>query len=131
MSNNRNLTPVEWEIMDAIWNLGDTPSVRDVMNRAYPNGEKAYTTIQTIMNTLEKKKYLKRRKIGMVNFYTPVRSRQQTVKTETSELVSRLFHDSLPAFADFLLDSDNISLEEIEQIKAMIEKKENELRSES
>jgi len=131
MPKDQNLTPVEWEIMDAIWNLGGSPSVRDVMEQAYPKGEKAYTTIQTIMNTLEKKKYLKRKKIGLVNFYSPSRSRRQIVKTETSRMVSRLFHDSLPAFANFLLDSENISLEELEQIKNILDIKEKQLRSKS
>ncbi|MFC1568794.1 BlaI/MecI/CopY family transcriptional regulator [bacterium] len=125
------LTPVEWEIMDVIWKLGGSPSIRDVVNHAYSNGEKAYTTIQTVMNTLEKKGYLKRKKTGLVNFYTPARSRKQMIKTEMSSMVSRIFHGSVPAFANFLFDSENLSLEEIEQMKTLLEKKEAELRSQS
>ena len=49
MHNPYKLTPVEWEIMEAIWEIGGSPTVRDVLEHAYPQGEKAYTTIQTIM----------------------------------------------------------------------------------
>ena len=75
MPQTEKLTPVEWEIMDTIWARKKPSSVRDVCQQTYPNGEKAYTTIQTIMNTLEKKKLLRRKKTGLVNFYRPARSR--------------------------------------------------------
>ena len=55
MSRNNKLTPVEWEIIDMIRELGGSPSIREVWEKCFPNGEKAYTTVQTIMNTLEKK----------------------------------------------------------------------------
>lgn len=127
---NGKLTPAEWEIMETIWNLGGSPSVREVMERAYPEGQKAYTTIQTIMNNLQKKGRLTRKKIGLVNFYTPVDSRKKMVKTEMTSMVSRIFNGSVPAFANFLLDSENLSLEEIKQIKTLLDKKENALKGE-
>jgi len=129
MSKSIKLTPVEWEIMEAIWKLGEAPSIRDVRDHAFPNGEKAYTTVQTIMNTLEKKGHLKRKKIGLVNFYSPKRSRDQMVRFEMSALVSRIFDGSIPALANYLINSENIGLEEIETIKTLLKEKENELRN--
>ena len=128
MSKSIKLTPVEWEIMEAIWKLGETPSVRNVLEHAFPNGEKAYTTVQTIMNTLKKKGLLERKKIGLVNFYTPTRSREQMVRWEMSALVSRIFHGSVPALANYLINFENLSLEEIETIKKLLKKRKNELR---
>lgn len=129
MSKTQKLTPVEWEIMEAIWKLGGRPSIREVLEHKFPNGEKAYTTIQTIMNTLEKKGLLKRKKIGLVNFYSPTRSRQQMVQSEMSVLVSRMFNESVPALANYLINSENLTIEEIEAIKTLLDKKETELRS--
>ena len=128
MSIQIKLTPVEWEIMEAVWDIGGQPSVREVVNRTYPNGEKAYTTVQTMMNTLEKKGLLKREKIGMVNFYAPRRTRNQMVRTELSTLVSRVFDGSVPAMANFLLDSENLSQDEINAIKTLLNQKENKLK---
>lgn len=130
MAEQNKLTPAEWEIMESIWGLKNQVSVRDVVEHAYPNGEKAYTTIQTIMNTLEKKGFLKCEKIGMVNFYKPTESREKIAKMELSQLLSRVFHGSVPALANFLMDSDNISLKEIQTIKDMLNQKEQQLRSE-
>jgi BlaI family transcriptional regulator, penicillinase repressor len=126
--NKVKLTPAEWEIMEAVWTLGGSPSIREVMELAYAGGEKAYTTIQTIMNTLEKKDLLRRKKTGLVHFYTPILSRSQVIKSEMTGMLSRIFNGSVPAFANCLFDSEHLSLDEIEEMKSLLNKKENELR---
>ena len=130
MAGQDRLTPVEWEIMEAVWSLGESPSVRDVLEHAFPNGEKAYTTVQTIMNTLEKKGFLARRKTGMVNFYSPVRSREEVEREEMNSTVSRIFGGSKPALASSLLSLEGLDLKELEQIKELIARREKELKEE-
>jgi len=130
MSGQDKLTPVEWEIMEAVWELGGTPSVRDVLEHAFSKGEKAYTTVQTIMNTLERKGFLEREKTGMVNFYSPVRSREEMEREEMSSLVSRVFGGSKPALASSLLSLESLELDELEEIKGMIARREKELKEE-
>jgi predicted transcriptional regulator len=114
--------------MEAIWQLDGSPSVRDVLECAFPKGEKAYTTVQTIMNTLEKKRLLRREKVGLVNFYTPTKTRDDMVRGEMSSLVSRVFHGSIPALANSLLSLDDVDLEEVQKIKKLLDRKEKELK---
>ena len=128
MKRKPGLTAVEWEIMETVWTLGDSPSVREVLERAFPRGEKAYTTVQTIMNKLVDKGYLSREKTGMVNFYTPLETRRQVARKEMSSLLSRVFHGSVPALASHLLKSEELTLEEIREIREMLEKRAGELR---
>ena len=128
MSKKIKLTPAEWEIMNTIWELGGETSVRDVLEHTFPNGEKAYTTVQTIMNSLEKKDFLSHKKIGLVNFYTPLKTRNEMVKSELTGMIARMFHGSVPAMANYLIDSQNLSLTEIEEIKALLDHKESKLR---
>ena len=91
--------------------------------------QEAFIQAYRKLNTLKKKGLLERKKIGLVNFYTPMHSRDQMVRSEMSALVSRIFDGSLPALANFLINSENIGLEEIETIKDLIKEKENELRN--
>jgi len=128
MINGKKLTPAEWEIMDAVWNLGASPSVRDVLEYAYPNGEKAYTTVQTLMNLLEKKGLLTRKKIGLVNFYTATRQREEMIASETRHLISRVFRGSALALANFLIAEENLSLDDIQNIKSLLKEKEKQLK---
>lgn len=130
MSKTPKLTPAEWEIMKSVWELDGASSVRDVLDHAFPNGEKAYTTVQTVMNTLEKKELLQRNKVGLVNFYSPARSRDEVVEAEMSSLIARMFGGSIPALANSLLSLEDLSLEEIGTIKALIDEKERELKGE-
>jgi predicted transcriptional regulator len=128
MDNKQKLTPVEWETMEVIWKMGGTPSTREVMESAYSKSEKAYTTIQTILNILVKKGLLVSEKIGLVNFYRPTRSRDEIVKSEMEQMVSRIFNGSIPALANFLLNSEEVGMDEIQAIKKLLNEKETELK---
>ena len=131
MSQRPRLTPSEWELMETIWSLGSAVTVREVLERAYPRGEKAYTTVQTTMNILERKGLLRRRKTGLVNFYTPTRSREEMARAEVSSLISRVFAGSIPAVASSLLSLDSLSLDEIAQIKKLLRRRERELKEDA
>ena len=120
------LSHLEWEIMQTIWAIGGTPSVRDVLERAYPNGEKAYTTVQTVMNKIESKGYLKKKKIGMVNFYTPTKKRNEVVVGETSRFVERIFDGSFGELASYLIDSGELTSAEIENIRNLLDECEHD-----
>ena len=121
-------TPAEWQIMEVIWQK-QTASVREVLRNLEDQGErKAYTTIQTIMNTLVKKGLLNAEKTGMVNYYTPTVIRKNMIRTETRTLLSRIFKGSVPALTSFLIDSEDISLDDIERIKQSLAEKENKLK---
>ncbi len=128
MSGTDKLTPAEWEIMEAIWQLGGAPTVREVLEHAFPEGEKAYTTVQTMMNILSDKGLLKRKKRGMVYFYAPVKSRDQMIKKEMSQVISRIFSGSVPAVANYLINTEKLSLDEIEKLKKLLDQKEAELK---
>jgi predicted transcriptional regulator len=128
MAKTKKLTPAEWEIMEVIWEMGASPSVREVLEHRFPNGEKAYTTVQTIMNTLEKKGILSRKKIGLVNFYTPAITRERMVNAEVSSLLKRLFDGSVPALANYLIHESTFDLSAIEDIKTLLAEKEKALK---
>jgi BlaI family penicillinase repressor len=122
----KKLSPLEWEVMNGIWDLGGKPSVRDVASYLYPNGEKAYTTVQTVMNNLVEKGYLKREKIGLVNFYKPTRKRETMIEKATETFVERVFGGSFQALANYLVRSDSLTKEEINELKKILEQKAKE-----
>lgn len=124
MAKKRRLAEVEWEVMDGVWRFDRQVTVRDVVNHLYPNGEKAYTTVQTIMNILAEKGVLDRNKIGPVNVYNPSVSREDVAQAETQTLVSRMFDGSFGALATYLVDSGELSQRELDELRALIEERE-------
>ncbi|HHL72344.1 MAG TPA: BlaI/MecI/CopY family transcriptional regulator [Bacteroidetes bacterium] len=123
MPKATKLAPAEAEIMDGIWEMEPPVTVREVHSKLYPNGEKALTTVQTMMNILADKGFLSRKKTGMVNFYTPKLSREQAAQMEARSLVSRLFHGSFGALAAHLINSGSLSKEELRELKTLIDSK--------
>ena len=124
MAAKKRLAEAEWEVMDGVWHLDRQVTVRDVVDYLYPNGEKAYTTVQTIMNILFEKGVLNRRKIGPVNVYMPTLSREDVAQVETRTLVSRMFEGSFGALATYLVDSGELSQGELDELRALIEARE-------
>ena len=124
MAKKRRLAEAEWEVMDGIWQFSRRVTVREVVDHLYPNGEKAYTTVQTIMNILSAKGVLDREKIGPVNVYRPALSRQDVAQAETRTLVSRMFEGSFGALATYLVDSGELSKKELDELRALIEERE-------
>jgi len=127
MKKQKRLSGLEWEVMEGVWQCQEEPhgtTVREVHGRLYPGGEKAYTTVQTVMNILHEKGFLARRKIGLVNFYTPAVSREEMAQQETRSLVSRAFGGSFVALANHLVDSDALSEKDLEALKTLIEDRE-------
>ncbi len=122
----KRLTDLEWEIMNGIWNIEGRISVRSVLEELYPDGEKAYTTVQTVMNKLEEKGFLTKEKIGLVNFYKPTREREDLMGGETRRFVDKIFDGSFGELAMYLIGSGKLSDEELADLKQLIERGENE-----
>ena len=126
MNRKKRLAEAEWEVMDGVWQMDRTVTVREIRERLYPDGEKAYTTVQTIMNILVDKGVLAKQKIGPVNVYTAVISRKDAAQDETQSLVSRMFQGSFGALATYLIDSGELSQEELDELKALIDARDRE-----
>lgn len=124
MAAKKRLAEAEWEVMDGVWHLDRQVTVRDVVDYLYPNGEKAYTTVQTIMNILFEKGVLNRQKIAPVNVYKSALSREDAAQDETRTLVSRMFEGSFGALATYLVDSGELSRKELDELRALIEARE-------
>jgi predicted transcriptional regulator len=124
IKSKKYLTPLEWEIMNAVWKLGGKPSVREVIELAYPKREKAYTTVQTVMNNLVKKSILKKKKIGLVNFYEPLVQRSDMLLGAVNSHVKSVHSGSHYSLALYIINSDTLTQMELKNLKQAIQKKE-------
>ncbi|MBN1448676.1 MAG: BlaI/MecI/CopY family transcriptional regulator [Bacteroidetes bacterium] len=118
------LSVAEWELMQVIWDVSGPVTVREVLETAYPNDEKAYTTVQTLMNILVDKGFLKRKKEGLVNRYTPAVRREKVLDASVSGVAERMFSGSFGAMASFLV-SRKLSDEDIAALRLLLDEKED------
>ena len=116
------LTTTELELMNLLWDLGEG-SVRDVMAALPQDRDLAYTSVSTILRILEKKEFLKSRKESKTHIYTPLVQKESYEVKETGSLLNNLFSGSGLSLVKCLIDNDQLSEDEMESLKKMIEEK--------
>ncbi|MGB0125734.1 MAG: BlaI/MecI/CopY family transcriptional regulator [Silvibacterium sp.] len=109
----QTLTPLELEIMQVLWESGPC-TVAEVQPRL--RAELAYTTVQTMLNVLWRKKKVKRVPDGRAFRYAPVVSRERATGSALHDLVSRMFGGSSEALLMAMVDSRQISAEELARL---------------
>src|SRR5690625_5004403 len=114
------LRETEMEVLHNVWKLGEA-SVADVREQIRKEREVAYTTIMTVMKNLEKKGYLKYRKEGASFIYSAARKPDEVRYNLVDKLVEKVFHGSPGDLVQTLVKSENLSAEERQQIRKIID----------
>jgi predicted transcriptional regulator len=96
--------PLELECLKALWGIGEG-TVRDVRDVMVGNRNLAYTTVMTVLDRLEKRGGVSRKKQGRSFIYVPKLSREELRKFAVKEVVDRFFDGSPEALARFLKSS--------------------------
>jgi predicted transcriptional regulator len=110
----------ELDIMQALWRLGRA-TVADVHNSLLEDGEKiAYTTIQTMLNRLENKKFVARDQTDRAHRYRPLVKEPKAVDGAIRKLTRRFFEGSAEALAIRLVEKD-LDAQQLDRIQAIIE----------
>ena len=112
------LTEVELELMNIIWHLGEA-SVNDVIAELPADRDLAYTSVSTILRILEQKKVLGARKEGRGHIYFPTLLKEKYESTSLHHLVENVFDGTPASLVKRLLDSENISPDELKSIKKL------------
>ena len=122
MSEKYNLTPVEHELMDILWKMGQG-TVRDVMAHLSSSRHLAYTSVSTILRILEQKKILATEKSGRQHIYHPTLSKQIFASHSVKKIVAQIFSGNSVELVAHLVDKNNLSIEEISAIQKMLDAK--------
>ncbi len=111
------LTPLELEIMQVLWGAGAS-TVSEVQDRL--KGELAYTTVQTMLNVLLRKKKVRRARVGRAFAYEPALSRERAIRSTVSDLVARMFGGSSEALLMALVDSRQVTPEALARVSKLL-----------
>ncbi len=117
------LTPQELEIMKVVWERPRS-TVRDVYETLRARRKVAYTTVMTMMNILEQKGFLKKRRRERAFLYRAARPRQQVLRAMVREFVDRVFNGSAEPLVVHLVEDRRLSEKERREIARLIEEAE-------
>lgn len=127
MSRNSHHQPTdsELEILQILWNHGPSTvkTVNTLLNEQRAVG---YTTTLKIMQIMVTKTLLTRERHGRRHIYSAAIQASKTRGQLVDHLLETAFGGSARSLVLQLLDSDSISESEISEIKALIDRKENQ-----
>lgn len=111
---------MELQILSVLWERGPLP-VRAI-REALPDGkDRAYTTVLTLVQILEKKGLVGHTVQGQAHVYRPLVTRQQVLRPVMREWLQNVFCGRPAEVVQCLLDSTQLDEEELSQIRQAIQ----------
>jgi BlaI family transcriptional regulator, penicillinase repressor len=121
------LTDAEHRIMEIVWRKGNA-TVADVADALAGKDGTAYTTILTMMRILREKGYLSCRKAGRAHVYAPKVDREAAARKAVRQLLTKFFAGSPGELVLSFLREEQISPEELDELKRRIQASEGDER---
>lgn len=128
--NLKELTKAEEQVMQAIWKIekGFANEIFSSVNEMRRTREKnveadvAYNTVLTVVRILEQKGFVAHETFNRSNRYYPLVSREEYMQQQLMGFAARYFGSSPRALVSFLVDRNEVSLEDLEAITKAMEK---------
>ena len=120
----KQLTKAEEQVMQVLWDL-EAAFVRDILDKL-PRPKPAYNTVSTIIRILEKKGFVGYKAFGKSHEYYPLISKKDYRRNYFKEFLTNYFGNSYMALTSFFTKEQDLSLQELEEIKKMIEEEINQ-----
>ncbi|UPS90477.1 MULTISPECIES: BlaI/MecI/CopY family transcriptional regulator [unclassified Bizionia] len=116
----QKLTNKEEEIMHILWTLKKA-FVKDVL-AAIETEKPHYNTLSTIIRNLEDKGYVSYKAYGKTHEYFPIVTKEQYKKKFMNTAIDNYFNSSYKNVVSFFAQEEKISVDELKEIIALIEK---------
>jgi predicted transcriptional regulator len=123
-NTEQSLTPLELEIMSVLWETG--PANVQTVQAQIQGRSLAYTTVQTMLNVLHRKRKVKRKLKDRAYYYSPVLSRQNAVRQAVGDMLNRFFGGSADSLVLNLVETRQLTPEKLEQIQKLLEQSKEE-----
>ena len=113
------LSKSEEQLMQHLWRLKKA-MLKDLINE-YPDPKPASTTIATLLKRMTDKGFIEYKTIGQSREYSPLVKKKDYFSRHFSGLIRNFFNDSPGQFASFFTKETNLSKEDLEDLKSLID----------
>ena len=110
-------TDRELDVMSVLWDVGPA-TVAQVRERIAD--DLAYTTVLTVLRTLEQKGYVGHTEDGRAHRYKPLVKREVAGRTALRRLVEKVFDGSPELLLTQLVSDKNLSDEELRRLRKLL-----------
>lgn len=114
------LSKSEEQLMQHLWRL-EKAFMKDILE-AYDNPKPATTTIATLLKRMAGKGFVAYNLYGKSREYYPLVKKKDYFSKHVNGLIKNFFNDSATQFASFFTKETNLSKDELESLKELIDK---------
>ena len=118
-TETKELTKAEEQVMQAIWKIGKGFANEIV---AAVEVDVAYNTVLTVVRILEQKGFVAHEAFNRSNRYYPLVSREEYMQQMLLRMTCNYFGSSPRALVSFLVNKNEVSLQDLEAITKEIER---------
>jgi BlaI family transcriptional regulator, penicillinase repressor len=119
----RDPSKLEMQVLAVLWDRGPS-TVREVLEALQDDKSRAYTTILSVMQVMEKKGLVSHESDGNTHIYKAAISRQKVAGPLLRTLVKTLFGGSPVSAVQHLVNEKGVSSQDLAEIKRLIEAEE-------
>lgn len=119
---DRQLTDVELELMQLIWQLGEC-TIRDVYEALPEDRDLAYTTVATMVKILEQKGAVSCQRKERAIVVKPRIQRSDYETSSLKHLSENVFQGSATSMVTRLLDEGELSLDELRALRKLLDER--------
>jgi predicted transcriptional regulator len=121
--STESLTDLQLSVMKALWQVGEGGVGDIVAVLAVDGKELAPTTVATLLQRLSKQGWVKHRKNGRQFLYRAKVNQQDAAKGVLQRVLSSFFGGRVSALTAQLLESEELSAEELKEMRKLIKGK--------
>lgn len=88
---------------------------------AYPEPKPAPTTVATLLKRMQDKNFVDYKQLGRSREYFPLVKKKDYFSKQVNGMIKDFFNDSASQFASFFTQETNLSKEELEDLKKLID----------
>jgi predicted transcriptional regulator len=115
---------VELQILGVLWETGPL-AVRDVLERMPDGKSRAYTSILSCLQVMEKKGLVTHRRQGSVYLYRAAVPQQRVLGSVVRDLLQNVFGGRPSAALQYFIAAGDCSPDEIEKLRLLVEQAES------
>ena len=113
------LSKTEEQLMQYLWKR-DKAFMKDLLE-AYPDPKPATTTVATLLKRMIDKGFVNYKLFGKSREYYPLVRKKDYFSKHVNGLIKNFFNDSASQFASFFTTETDLSKEELEDLKTLID----------
>ena len=121
-----SISPAEWQIMEILWK--EPRTLMELVRTLTESEGWAKSTVTTLVRRLEQKKVIGYEAQGRTKTFYPLVSRDEVVAQQSESLLKRAYHGSLGLFVSSMVQRNNLSREDIDELYRILHKAEEDLK---